>query len=158
MVIPSWLVIGIVNFALLFGINQLSSEERQWFFSLRRPKWLTFESLIPIIWIVIFICLIISASIVWDLNPWSRQSWFLMGRYSLVIALIASYTKVMCLVRSLTVGTLIGALGFLFGIWLAVLVFPVSIFAFMLLLPYLLWSPIGTYVTWAMIPLNRGSA
>jgi tryptophan-rich sensory protein len=26
------------------------------------------------------------------------------------------------------------------------------------LLPYLVWSPIGTYVTWQMIGLNPGNA
>lgn len=28
----------------------------------------------------------------------------------------------------------------------------------LILMPYLLWSPIGTYVTWAMIPLNPDAA
>jgi tryptophan-rich sensory protein len=34
------------------------------------------------------------------------------------------------------------------------LVFPVSSWAGILLLPYLIWSPIGTYVTWEMSHLN----
>lgn len=156
--IPSWLIIGGITFTLAFLLNQLSPEDRSWFFRLNRPRWLTFEGLIPFIWIFIFICIIGSASLVWDVNPWSRRAWFLMGRYLVLVLLILAYTPVMCKFRSLTVGTIIGGVGFLFGLWLAVMVFPVSKLALILLLPYLLWSPIGTYVTWAMIPLNQGSA
>ena len=72
--------------------------------------------------------------------------------------LILAYTPVMCKFRSLTVGTIIGAIGFLFGLWLAVIVFSLSGWAVVMLLPYLLWSPIGTYVTWLMIRLNPNSA
>ena len=67
-----------------------------------------------------------------------------------------AYTPVMCKLRSLRVGTVIGATGFFLGLGLAIWVFPVSAVAGSLLVPYLLWSPIGTYVTWAMIPLNLG--
>lgn len=158
MTIPSWLVIGGVTFALAMVLNKLPQSDREWFFNLRRPRWLTFEKLIPVIWIFIFICLIASASIVWDTNPWSKQAWFFMGRYLLVILAIIAYTRVMCKFRSLTVGTIIGGLGFVLGVWLAILVFGVSNLAFWLIIPYLLWSPIGTYVTWAMIGLNPNDA
>jgi benzodiazapine receptor len=35
------------------------------------------------------------------------------------------------------------------------MVAPLSVAAWLLLLPYLLWSPIGTLVTWQMQRLNR---
>ena len=158
MIIPSWLIIAIITFAIAFSSNRLSEGERRWFFNLRRPRWLTFEGLIPLIWITIFLCLIASASIVWDVHPWSKKAWFFMGRYLLLILLILAYTPVMCKLRSLLVGTLIGGVGFIFGLWLGIIVLPMSVGAFLLLLPYLLWSPISTYVTWAMIKLNPNSA
>jgi tryptophan-rich sensory protein len=156
--ISSWLIIGALTFGLAFSLNQLSESEKQWFFGLRRPRWLTFEGLIPFIWIFIFICIIYSASIVWDVNPWTKRAWVFMGRYLILVLLILAYTPVMCQFRSLTVGTIIGALGFIFGLWLAIIIFPISSWAVIMLLPYLLWSPIGTYVTWAMIKLNPNSA
>lgn len=158
MIIPSWLVIGTITFTLALFLNRLSDDDKRWFFDLRRPRWLFFESLIPLIWIIIFLCLIASATFVWDLNPWSKRAWFLMGRYLVLVLLILAYTPVMCRFRSLKVGTLIGGVGFFFGIWLSILVFPASNWAGVLLLPYLFWSPIGTYVTWAMIKLNPNSA
>ena len=41
------------------------------------------------------------------------------------------------------------------GVALAILVSPRSEPAVLLLIPYLLWSPIGTLVTWQMQRLNR---
>lgn len=155
--IPAWLIIGSTSFILVFLLNQLSTNDRRWFFNLRRPRWLIFEDLIPFIWIFIFICLIGSASIIWNINPWTKNTWFLMGRYLILELLILAYTPVMCKYRSLTVGTIIGAVGFIFGLRLAVIVYGLSNWSFVLLLPYLLWSPIGTYVTWAMIRLNPDS-
>lgn len=156
--IPSWLVIGIITFAIAFFLNRISPQERRWFFRLRRPRWLTFERFIPLIWLLILIGGIASASAVWEANPGRHKTWLLMGLYLLLEILILAYTPVMCKFRSLTVGTIIGGVGFLFGTFLAVMVWQVSELGVALLLPYLLWSPVGTYVTWQMIFLNPGQA
>jgi tryptophan-rich sensory protein len=60
----------------------------------------------------------------------------------------------MCKLRRLKVGTIIGGTGAVLSIILALLVLPVSIWAFLLLVPYIIWSPIGTYTTWEMMRLN----
>ena len=156
--IPSWLVIGCITLILGWLINRLSPEDIRWFNRLRRPRWLTFERLIPIIWISIFIFGNISAYLVWETNPGSGKTWLLMGLYLLVEVLILAYTPVMCKLRSLIVGTIIGSAGFLVGLVLASMVIKVSGWGFVLLLPYLLWSPIGTYVTWVMAKLNPDEA
>nr|WP_139253753.1 tryptophan-rich sensory protein [Hydrococcus rivularis] len=44
--------------------------------------------------------------------------------------------------------------GFFLALILALMVLPISGWASLLLLPYLLWSPIGTLVTWQMMRLN----
>ncbi len=81
-------------------------------------------------------------------------SWLLMGFYLLVETVISLYILVMCKIRSLKVGTIIGGTGFFLGAILAVIVLPISTNAFWLLVPYLLWSPVGTFVTWQMMQLN----
>ena len=156
--IPSWLVIGFITFFLAFLFNRLSLEDRRWFNRLRRPAWLTFEVAIPFIWIFIFTCGAASANHVWQVAPNSKYTWFLMACYLLWEISILAYTPVMCKFRSLMVGTIIGAVGFLIGLFLMLLVLPVSFKASMLILPHILWSPIGTYVTWKMISLNPGNA
>ena len=153
--IPSWLLIGGVTIAIPFALNRLiSSQDFRWFKHLRRPNWLTFEWAIPIIWTIVFICGAWSAYNVWQSNPGGQSTWLLMGFYLLVEVAISLYTLVMCKTRSLKIGTIIGGTGFFLGAILTVIVAPISSTAAWLLLPYLLWSPVGTFVTWQMIKLN----
>jgi tryptophan-rich sensory protein len=149
--IPSWLAISTVALLVAIAINKLFPTEYRWFNRLRRPDWLTFERAIPLIWTFIFICLVWSAVVVWNTLG---GTWQLMAIYLLLEIAIMSYTPVMTQLRSLRVGVIIGGTGFFIGLFLAVLVFPVSSVAGWLLVPYLLWSPIGTYVTWEMMQLN----
>ena len=157
-IIPSWLVIAGIATLVAFLLNRLDSEDIRWFNRLRRPSWLTFESAIPFIWIFIFTCGVISANEVWETAPNTNYTWFLMGCYLLWEITIIAYTPVTCKLRSLNIGTIIGATTFFAGLIVTLLVFPVSSKAAWLIVPHLLWSPIGTFVTWQMIRLNPGDA
>jgi len=152
--IKSWMVIGTVTLLVALAGNWLTSDDVRWFNRLRRPRWLTFESAIPFIWTVVFICGGWSAYVVWESNPGRPQIWLVLGLYLLLEIVTIAYTPVMCRLRSLKVGTMIGGTGAILSIILALLVYPISVWASVLLLPYIIWSPIGTYTTWAMIRLN----
>ena len=152
--IPSWLIIGSVTIGIIFIFNRLSRRDIRWFRRLRRPDWLTFEWAIPLIWISIFICGAWSAYIVWETQPGSFRTWLFMGFYLALEIAIMLYTPVICKLRSLKIGTIIGGTGFFLGLILAVLIRSISLEAFWLLVPYLIWSPIGTFVTWQMMYLN----
>jgi tryptophan-rich sensory protein len=155
MMIPSWLAIGLITLAIPFTCNRfISSRDFRWFKRLRRPDWLTFEGAIPVIWTVVFICGAWSAYNVWEADPGSVSTWLIMGFYIVVETAISLYTVVMCKSRSLKIGTIIGGTGFFLGAILAVIVQPISNNALWLLVPYLFWSPIGTFVTWQMMQLN----
>jgi translocator protein len=156
--IKSWMVIGAVTVLVAFGSSVLRPKDVKWFARLRRPQWLTFEALIPVIWMFVFVCGAWSAYIVWERDPGSSNTWFLMGFYLLVEAVIVAYSPAMLWTRRLNVGTVIGGVGAVLGLILALLVWPISGWAALLLLPYLLWSPIGTYTTWEMSKLNPESA
>ncbi|MEA5451751.1 tryptophan-rich sensory protein [Leptolyngbya sp. CCNP1308] len=149
---PAWLVIAVVGVAIASASSLLSSRDIKWFKRQRRPDWLTFEFAIPVVWTVVFICGGWSAYIVWR----QTQSWWFMAGYILLELLIVSYTPVMCKLQNLRVGTAIGAAGFVFGLLLAWQVAQIDTTAFFLLLPYLLWSPVGTLITWQMEQLNPG--
>lgn len=148
--IKSWMVIGGVTIAIALLSNVLRPRDVKWFFRLQRPRWLTFEPAIPFIWTIVFICGAWSAYIVWE----RTQNWGLMAFYALVELAIVLYSPLMLWTHSLKLGTIIGAVGFVLGLILAFTVLPISGWAAVLLLPYLLWSPIGTYVTWVMDKLN----
>ncbi len=122
-----------------------------WFLRLRRPAWLTFERWIPVIWLVIYACFYVSALLSW----WRSTSGSLMAGYLVLLVLVQSYTWLICRTRRLAAGTVIGFSGWVWGMALAVAVAPLSLPALLLLVPYLLWSPVGTLVTWQMERLNR---
>jgi len=156
--LPAGLAIALVALLTIQIGGWTTPRGRRWFARLRRPRWLTFEGAIPLIWLAIFLCGTVSALLTWQAGPGTRATWGLMGLYWLVDLAIALYTPITCNFRSLLAGTLVGATGTLLGAILTVLVWPVSRPAALLLLPYLLWSPIGTYVTWEMAKLNPGNA
>jgi tryptophan-rich sensory protein len=146
---PPWLVILVAMVLVTLLLNP-SKEEFGWFLRLRRPAWLTFERWIPVIWVAIYLCFYASALIAWR----ASGSWALMGAYLALLLLVQSYTLVICRSRRLANGTVVGFLGWVWGMALAVGVTPLSPPAALLLVPYLLWSPVGTFVTWRMQRLN----
>jgi tryptophan-rich sensory protein len=152
--IKSWMVIGAVTFLVALGGGLVTPNGVRWFNRLQRPRWLTFEPAIPFIWTVIFICGAWSAYVVWESGSGSQRTWLLMGLYFLLELVTIAYTPVMFRLRSLKVGTIIGGTGAVLSIILALQVFPISTWASLLLLPYVIWSPIGTYTTWEMGRLN----
>ncbi|NJO43092.1 MAG: TspO/MBR family protein [Cyanobacteria bacterium CRU_2_1] len=156
--IKPWMVIGGVTLIVALAANLIRPKDIKWFRRLQRPQWLVIEPLIPFIWSVIFICGAWSAHIVWIRNPGDSYTWFLMAFYLLLEIAIVSYTPVMFWTRSLKIGTYIGGIGFILGVILTLLVLPISGWAALLLVPYLLWSPVGTIATWQMSKLNPESA
>jgi benzodiazapine receptor len=143
-----WILIAMVVVAV--GLNP-SKAEFGWFLRLRRPRWLVFEGWIPLIWLVIYACFYGSALLSWN----AAAGWNLVIGYLVLLVLVQSYTLVICRSRSLGRGTLIGFAGWVWGIALTVVVAQHSLAAWLLLLPYLIWSPVGTFVTWQMQKLNR---
>ncbi|ABA20413.1 TspO and MBR related protein [Trichormus variabilis ATCC 29413] len=156
--IKSWMVIGGVAILVALAANVMTPSDRKWFNRLQRPRWLTFEAAIPVIWTVIFICGAWSAYIVWEKNPGTNTTWIIMGLYLLLEIVTIAYTPVMSKLRSLRVGTIVGGTGLVVSIILTLVVLNISGWAALLLVPYLLWSPIGTYTTWQMAHLNPQDA
>ena len=144
------LLILVVMLAVAFGLNP-AREDFAWFLRLRRPSWVVFEAAIPLIWIAIYVCFYASALLCW----FASRSWTLMGAYLVLLVMVQSYTLVICRRRSLRPGTAIGFAGWVWGLALTVAVSPYGLAIWLLLLPYLLWSPVGTFVTWQMQRLNR---
>jgi len=139
---------------VMVAVAVLISPSREgfgWFLRLQRPAWLTFEGLIPAIWIAIYACFYASALLAWNAS-WSGG---LMAAYLGLLMLVQSYTWLICRSRRLAHGTAVALAGWVWGAALAVVVFRQSWPAGLLLIPYLLWSPIGTLVTWQMQRLNR---
>ncbi len=146
---PAWLTILLVM-ALVIAALTPSRAEFGWFLQLRRPRWLTFERWIPLIWSLIYLCFYGSALLCWN----TAGSGAPMLGYLILLVLVQSYTFLICRTRRLVWGTAVGLAGWLWGVGLTLRVAALSGTAAWLLLPFLLWSPIGTFVTWRMQKLN----
>jgi tryptophan-rich sensory protein len=152
--IVTWLVIAISSFILGFVFNKVFPSDYKWFKRLRRPQWLTFEGAIPFIWIFIFMCGITSAASLWETTSVITNKWLFMAGYVILECVILAYTPVLTRLRNVMAGAMVGGFGFILGLVFTIQVWQISSMAGWLLLPYLLWSPIGTYVTWVMAKLN----
>lgn len=127
------LVILLVIVAVAFGLTP-GRADFAWFMRLRRPPWLTFEPLIPLIWLLIYACFFVS-----ELQVWTASGrWDLMAGYLLLLLLVQSYTWVICRSRRLSIGTALGVLGWVWGVALTIAVARVSEAGSLLLIPYLL--------------------
>ncbi len=153
--INSGIAIAVVIFLVSLGANLVSPSDTKWFIRLRRPRWLTFEPLIPVIWTVILICGGVSAYFVWEAEMGSFNGWILMAFYLVLEIAIIAYVPMTLQSRNLTLGVVVGLFGFVLGIFLTLSVWQISRLSALLLIPYLLWSPIGSYATWAISGLNR---
>ncbi|MEO1394577.1 MAG: tryptophan-rich sensory protein [Cyanobacteria bacterium J06634_5] len=147
----SWLLIGIVTLGIAFLSNIIRPSDVKWFRRLQRPDWLTFEKLIPVIWTMVFVCGGWSAYIVWE----NTQSWLWMVAYIVLEVITIAFTPVLFWSHSLKAASFIGGSGFVVCVLLALGVVTISVWAAVLLIPYLLWSPIGTFTTWEMDKLNH---
>ncbi|MFQ4138756.1 TspO/MBR family protein [Nodosilinea sp. PGN35] len=150
----SWILIGGITVLVALGSSFIRPRDISWGKRLDRPGWLFFEPAIPLIWTIIFACGAISAALVWQSAPGSSKTWLLMGLYLFLEIITVAYIPATLWFRSLQVGTVLGGLGVVLGILLTLTVFPVSEAAALLLLPYILWSPVGTYTTGQMLDLN----
>jgi tryptophan-rich sensory protein len=156
--LESWMVIGGVTLLVALGSSLIRPKDIPWVTRLDRPRWLFFEPAIPFIWTAIFICGAWSAILTWEQEPGSLKTWLLMGLYLVLEVITVAYIPATVRLRSLTVGTILGGLGVIFGIFLTLTVLPISGQAALLLVPYLIWTPIGTYTTRQMIDLNPTAA
>jgi translocator protein len=154
----SWMVIGAITLVVSIGSFFITPRDVKWFAKLSRPRWLIFEPLIPFIWTFVFVTGAASANIVWQKNPGSLITWLLMGLYLLLEIVTVTYIPLMLRFRSLRVGEIIGSSGMILGFLLALGVLPISGIAALLLVPYLAWSPVGTYTTEELIQLNPQDA
>ncbi len=148
---PPWLLILVLMEGVIVLINP-TRKDFAWYQGLRRPEWVTFSAFIPLIWLLIHACFYLSALISWGI----RSSWNLVLAYVLLLILVESYTWLMCRSRRLSAGTLLCLIGWSYGLILTLLVLSISSSAALLMLPFLMWSPVEALITWQMRQLNPG--
>lgn len=154
-----WIIIASITFLVALGSFLIRPrEDLRWAKRLNLPRWLALiQPAIPLIWTIVFTSGAGSALLVWQQEPGSLKTWLLMSWYLLLEIVTVSYIPLTLRLQSLAIGTILGGLGVGLGYLLAIVVALTNGWAALLLLPYLLWSPIGTYATRELIDLNPES-
>lgn len=147
-----------VTYFVAFGSFFIRPRDIRWATRLDRPRWLFFEPAIPLIWIAVFLGGATSATLVWQADPGSLKTSLLMVLYLLLEIVTVAYIPATLRSHHLAVGTTLGALGVILGLFLALSSWQISTTAGLWLLPYVIWSPIGTYATRQMMNLNPDAA
>lgn len=156
--LKTWFIILGITYFVAFGSFFIRPRDLRWAKRLDRPRWLFFEPAIPIIWMIVFLGGATSATLVWQAEPGSVKTNLLMLLYLLLEVVTVAYIPATLRSRHLAVGTTMGALGAILGLFLMWSSWQISTAAGLLLLPYVIWSPIGTYATLQMMDLNPDSA
>jgi benzodiazapine receptor len=147
--VPHWLVLLILMELVILGINPTRGDF-VWFQGLRRPAWLRVHVWIPVFWLVIYGCFYLSALVSWE----ASRNWRLTVAYVLLLVLVESYTWITCRTRRLGVGTVVCLAGWAYGLVFALVLTRISVPAAILIVPYLIWSPVEALITWQMLGLN----
>ena len=108
---PAWLAIAAVMVLVAVLLNP-GRDDFAWFLKLQRPRWLTFERWIPLIWMAIYGCFYASALLTWQ----AGGRWLPMLGYLGLQVLVQSYTLLICRTRRLQSGTAVGFAGWVWGV------------------------------------------
>jgi len=146
---PAWLVI-LLLLELVIILTNPNARDYAWLQGLRRPAWFTFHIWSPLIRLVCNLGLYLSLLVVHNL----LGSWNGVIVCLLVISLNEASQWVSCRIRSLGIGTMIGAFTWVLFLILTIWVYLISWVAALGLVPYLIWTFVDHLAQWQMIELN----
>jgi tryptophan-rich sensory protein len=146
---PDWLVI-LLLFELIIILTNPNERDYAWFQGLRRPAWLTFHIWSPLIRLACNLGIFLSLLVVHSL----LGSWNGVIVCLLVISLNEASGWFTCRIRSLGLGTLIGAFSWVIFLILTIWVSQISRVAALGLVPFLIWTFVDRLAQWQMIGLN----
>jgi len=147
------IIIPIYTFLVALVGNRLTNSGMKWYKGLKLPKWTPKGKVIGIVWTAIYFLTAISALIVW--NQYGDQASITIGLLFLLNGLLNALWSYIFFLRhdfmlavfdmsalNITIVLLI------FEIW------PLSVIAALLLLPYFIWVSFATYLTCQVKSMN----
>lgn len=151
----NYIIIPLIVLTVAFGGGKLTSVSMAWYKTISKPSWTPLGSLIGSVWTVLFILGVISALIVWNYLPHD-------SRFNIIIAIfvinailnigwswiffsqhLIGWAVFECALLDATIVVLI------------ILIWPVSVLAATLLIPYAAWVSFATFLTYKVWSLNK---
>ena len=148
-------VAGLGSLLTNTGLTPATDSVLSWYQTIQKPNWTPAGSIIGVVWTTIFILTAISALIVWTKAPRdSRLTWiavlFLVNAAFNVLWSFLFFNQ-----HLLAVSIFEAALLGLSVMALIILIWPISRWASILLIPYAGWVIFATYLTYSVWLLNK---
>lgn len=147
----------IVTFLLFSVSGMLFRLDRNWYNTLVKPKWTPSGAVIGLIWIVLYGCISLATAIVVDALPvWQWP-------YGLIVLFLTNwffnqtFTYWMFAKKNLYAAYLTALLTFSTACLLMVGYGDIVWLAGLLLIPYVLWTAIASYLAWSIYGANKRS-
>lgn len=156
----NYIIIPLITVLVAVGGSWLTSSgiDSGWYDSIVKPSWTPAGSVIGTVWTILFILTTISALIVWNasINSAQVRRWKWIITIFLVNAGLNVFWSFLFFNQHL-IGPAIWEAGLLGAtvIALAVLIWPISRWASVLLIPYAGWTAFAAYLTYSIWLLNK---
>ncbi|MBZ9570776.1 tryptophan-rich sensory protein [Methanobrevibacter sp. TMH8] len=149
----------IISFVIVFVIGIIGSlvtypQIATWYASIIKPSWTPAGWVFPIVWNTLYILMSISLFLVLKENLSDKKVKFALAIFGIQLALNLLWSIVFFGFHSI-----IGGLGVILMLWIFILMnifvfYKISKWAGILLVPYIIWVTIATYLNYSIYLLN----
>jgi tryptophan-rich sensory protein len=150
--IPKLMVSIIIVFIVgAIGSVATSPQIPVWYATLARPAWAPPNWLFPVVWTILYILIGISLFLVWRKSLESKQA--------LVVFAVQLGLNLLWSLVFFGLHSIVGGLVIILMLWMAILAniivfYRISRWAGLILLPYLVWVSIASYLNYSIYLLN----
>lgn len=150
--IPKLMVSLIIVFIVVaIGSVATSPQIPVWYATLARPAWAPPNWLFPVVWTILYILIGISLFLVWRKGLESKQA--------LVVFAVQLGLNLLWSLVFFGLHSIVGGLVIILMLWMAILAniivfYRISKWAGLILLPYLVWVSIASYLNYSIYLLN----
>lgn len=151
----NYIVIPLITFLTALSGSLLTSGGMKWYKSIKLPSWTPAGSVIGAVWTILFILAAICALIVWNKFPHDGRWQLIVAIFILNAILNVFWSFLFFNQHWLGVAAFESAALGLSVLALVILIWPGSVLAASLLIPYAAWVGFATFLTYTVWTLNK---
>lgn len=153
---PNYLIIPLITIITASLGSWLTNRGlATWYQTIKLPDWTPAGSVIGTVWTMIFVLSTISALIVWNRHYKGKNFWLIIVFFLINAGLNVLWSFLFFEAHLIGLAIFEAGLLGLSVIVLIILIWPLSVWAAILLLPYAFWVSFATYLTYNVWLLNK---
>lgn len=151
----NYIVIPLITIATAVLGSVLTSRNMDWYKTINKPSWTPPGSVIGTVWTILFTLITISAIIVWNSPNRPQMITAIVIAFIINAILNVLWSVLFFGFHQMYAAIFECALLAVSILVLIYLIWPISIIAALLLVPYVLWVSFATYLTYSVWKLNK---